>query len=378
MLFDPKQKMNHISMRHMMILITYTIALLWMIMHVDTVISIIVLSINVLKPFIYGIFLAFVFNIPLSFFMRKLEGKIHKGRKACAALLSLASIVVVIMAIIWIVVPLLADSIKNLIEALPLYIEQIGQWVNMAMEEGWLSEEIMLNIMTYFEQAQTLLLEMLKDGIPQVIGAAGSIISSVTNAVLAIVICVYITISKEKLIRQCDMVAQAFMKEKIYNFSKKVVKLAQETFTNFISGQLLEACIIGVLCYIGCLILHFPYAPILALIIGITNVIPIFGAIFGVGISCVLVMIVNPVQGLLFLVFGICLQQFESNIIYPRVVGNSVGLSGLWVLFAITIGGDLLGLVGMVIGLPLFSIVYTLLKEATYHRLETKKVKEVG
>lgn len=372
MLFDPKQKMNHISMRHMMILITYTIALLWMVMHLETVIAIVLLLINLLKPFIYGIALAFIFNMPLSFFMKKLEGKVHKGRKVWAALLSLGCILFFIVTVIWVVVPQLADSVSSLIDALPAYIEQVSGWIMQAIEDGWVSENLMSELLSYFEQAQTMLLQLVKDGIPQVIGAASSIISSVTNAVLAVVICVYITISKDKLLRQCDMVAKAFMKDKVYLFSKKVVGLTQETFTNFISGQLLEACIIAILCYIGCLILNFPYAPILALIIGVTNIIPIFGAIFGVGICCILVMIVNPIQGLLFLIFGICLQQFESNIIYPRVVGNSVGLSGLWVLFAISVGGDLLGLVGMVIGLPLFSIIYTLLKEATYQRLAIK------
>ena len=166
---------------------------------------------------------------------------------------------------------------------------------------------------------------------------------------------------------------QAFLSEKQNKWIVKIAKLTSQTFHNFVTGQLLEAVIIAILCYIGCLILKFPYAQIISVLIGVTNMIPIFGAIMGVMISALLVAMVNPIQALFFIIFGIALQQFESNLIYPRVVGNSVGLSGLWVLFAITIGGGLFGFSGMILGLPIFSIIYSLLKEATYKRIKAKK-----
>ena len=130
--------------------------------------------------------------------------------------------------------------------------------------------------------------------------------------------------------------------------------------------------IIGILCYIGCLILRFPYAPIISVIIGCTNIIPVFGAIMGVVIGALLIALVDPFQGVIFIIFGILLQQLESNLIYPRVVGNTVGLSGLWVLMSISIGGGLFGALGMLLGLPIFSIVYTLLKEEMHRRLKKK------
>ena len=149
--------------------------------------------------------------------------------------------------------------------------------------------------------------------------------------------------------------------------------LPTQPFPAFITGQLVEAVIIGVLCYIGCLVLGFPYAPILGVIIGCTNIIPIFGAIFGVVLCALLVAFVNPLQGVFFVIFGICLQQFESNLIYPRVVGTSVGLSGLWVLFAITVGGGLFGFAGMLLGLPTFSVIYSLLREEMNRRVRLKR-----
>ena len=205
------------------------------------------------------------------------------------------------------------------------------------------------------------------------LGAAGSIASSLKDVILAFVVCAYITISKEKLIKQIKLLFQAFLSEKQNKWIVKITKLTSQTFHNFVTGQLLEAVIIAILCYIGCLILKFPYAPIISVLIGVTNMIPIFGAIMGVMISALLVAMVNPIQALFFIIFGIALQQFESNLIYPRVVGNSVGLSGLWVLFAITIGGGLFGFSGMILGLPIFSIIYSLLKEATYKRIKAKK-----
>ena len=174
------------------------------------------------------------------------------------------------------------------------------------------------------------------------------------------------------MIRQLKRALFAFCSEKKYHYLLHVGELVNKTFSSFLTGQLTEAIIIGVLCYIGCLVFRFPYAPILSVIIGCTNIIPIFGAIFGVAVSALLVAFVNPLQGVFFVIFGIVLQQFESNLIYPKVVGGSVGLSGLWVLFAITIGGGLFGFVGMLLGLPTFSVIYFLLREEINRRVALK------
>ena len=232
------------------------------------------------------------------------------------------------------------------------------------------------SIGVYAAQIQDTLIKILRNGVPQLISMAGGFASGLANIGMALVIAVYLTISKDKLISQLKRFLYAFTSTKVNTFLLKVGKLTNVTFSNFVAGQLVEAVIIGVLCYIGCLIFRFPYAPILSVVIGCTNVIPYFGPFLGTGFGAFLVALVNPLQAVFFIIFGSVLQQIESNLIYPRVVGTTVGLSGLWVLFAITIGGGLFGIAGMILGLPVFSVIYTLIREIMNKRLKEKQEEE--
>lgn len=184
---------------------------------------------------------------------------------------------------------------------------------------------------------------------------------------------IYMLFSKDKLMRQVKRVGKAFLTEKQFYHATDVAQLTSSTFENFLAGQLTESVIIGVLCYIGCILLDIPYASIAAVVIGFTNIIPYFGPIIGAFISSVLIVFVSPMKAVIFLIFSTLLQQFESNLIYPHVVGNSVGLSALWVLFAVSAGGGLFGIPGMIFGLPTFSVIYELLRRWTNHRLNQKK-----
>ncbi|MEG1732467.1 MAG: AI-2E family transporter, partial [Longicatena sp.] len=275
-----------------------------------------------------------------------------------------------------IVVPQVVDSISMLIASIPGYFSSIQKTMEQMILDKDIPQEVFEQIGAYSQQIQETLLNILKHGLPEIYSLATGFASSIANIFLALVIAVYLTVSKNKLMEQLKRFFYAFTSEKVNTYAIKVVRLTNKTFSAFITGQLIEAIIIGVLCYIGCLILRFPYAPILSVIIGCTNVIPIFGAICGVGICALLVAFVSPLQGIFFVIFGICLQQFECNLIYPRVVGTSVGLSGLWVLFAITIGGGLFGFVGMLLGLPTFSVIYFLLRDEMNRRIDEKKHKE--
>jgi predicted PurR-regulated permease PerM len=179
---------------------------------------------------------------------------------------------------------------------------------------------------------------------------------------MGIIISIYICFDRDRLAYQSDRVVYALFNEKHYQYIKDVVKLILQTFRQFFTGQITESVIIGVLCYIGCKILNIPYASIAAVVIGITNIIPYFGPFIGATISASLILLVSPIKALIFVIFATLLQQFESNLIYPHVVGSSIGLSALLVLFAITIGGGLFGIVGMIFGLPVFSVIYELFK----------------
>ena len=184
---------------------------------------------------------------------------------------------------------------------------------------------------------------------------------------------IYMLLSKDTLMRQCRKLGQAVLSERHYIQVREIVQLTSETFQNFIAGQLTESLIIGVLCYIGCLILDIPYASIAALVIGFTNIIPYFGPIIGAFISSLLILFISPIKMVVFIIFSTILQQVESNLIYPHVVGGSIGLSALWVLFAVSIGGGLFGIPGMIFGLPTFSVIYELLRRWTNQRMKEKQ-----
>ena len=269
--------------------------------------------------------------------------------------------------------PQVIESIAALANSLPGYIEDAQKTITRMIEKQQIPQDVLKQVDAYSVQLQDTLVNLLKNGIPHLITMASGFASSLANVFMALVIAVYLTVSKDKLLEQSHRFLYAFTSERVNNNVLRVAHLTNTTFSAFITGQLVEAVIIGVLCYIGCQVLGFPYAPILGVIIGCTNIIPIFGAIFGVVLCALLVAFVNPLQGVFFVIFGICLQQFESNLIYPRVVGTSVGLSGLWVLFAITVGGGLFGFAGMLLGLPAFSVIYSLLRDEMNRRVRLKK-----
>ncbi|MEG0823485.1 MAG: AI-2E family transporter [Erysipelotrichaceae bacterium] len=367
------QKINRITIKNTLIIITYTIFLVICAIHFQDILAFIKSFYNLCTPFIWALGIAFVFNIPLKYLLSKLPEKI-KGRKIIATIGAFIMFLVVFIFIFRIVGPQVIDSIVALINNLPAYIEDTQATVVKFLSDLNLDDAALAQVDIYTKQFSETALNFLSGMLPRLIDLTKSVTESITNLFLAIVIAVYLSVSKDKLLRQLRKVSYAFLPENIDGYITHAGKLANKTFAGFISGQMVEAIIIGLLCYIGCTVLGTPYAPIVSVVIGCTNVIPIFGPIIGTGICGTLILFVSPIQALIFVIFGICLQQFESNLIYPRVVGSSVGLSGLWVLFAITIGGGLFGIMGMVLGLPTFAVVYTLLSEEVNRRIEKKRL----
>lgn len=375
MVFDKK---FNFTLKHILLIITYAACMVLVILNFQDLKRWFFDVLGLLRPFVYAFGLAYVFQLPMKFFDRKLPESINRFRKGLCVILSLLVILIVAAFIFQIVVPQLLDSLLAFIDKFPAYVESLQKEIVNLIDKFEINGAVEQQLNNYSDQIQEGIMSVLTNLVPALVDVTKGITSGVTNLFLTLVITVYFIISKDKLIKQTKRMMYAFTPDKANDYLTHVSAIANRTFASFISGQLIEAVIIGVLCYIGCLILRFPYAPILSVIIGCTNVIPIFGAIMGVGISALLVAFVNPIQGLFFIVFGICLQQFESNLIYPRVVGNSVGLSGLWVLFAITIGGGLFGFMGMLLGLPAFAVCYTLLREEMNRRIEKKTQKKAS
>lgn len=367
------KKIKDLTLQNVLFLIAFSALLILCLLYWDLIFEWVMICIDLLKPFIMAVVFAFIFNMPLTFFTRKLPKKYVKGRKAIAVVLSLLCIIGAVVLIVMVVAPQVIESASMLVDKFPGYVDAGVSFVENLLKEEDASASFMQAVNTYGKEIESFVMNAMEIAFPRLISLTSGVFSMLTNVVMAIVIAIYMTISKEKLIGQCKRVLYAFLNEKQYRYVIHTIKLANTTFSSFFSGQLMEAIIIGVLCYLGCIILRIEYAPILGVVIGCTNIIPIFGPIIGTGIGALLLLFVSPWQSLIFIVFGTALQQFESNLIYPRVVGTSVGLSGLWTLAAVSIGGGLFGLLGMVFGLPTFAVLYRLFAEEVNRRNALKQ-----
>lgn len=370
-------KVKQLTVRNVLLIITYSVLLIFALINYQPILAFIGKILDLISPFFIAVGIAYVFNIPLKFYLNKLPEQI-KYRKALAAVLALVTILLIFFVIIRIIAPQLQESIGMLIDNVPGYIEKSNEFINKLTAEFEFSEEMLTQINNLIGEASKWLMSFATDLLPRLLAIGKGVTNGIMNLFLALIIAVYMTVSKTKLLNQLKNVLYAFLPEPVYNYVNHASTMANTTFSSFISGQLVEAVIIGVLCYIGCLVLKIPYAPILAVVIGCTNIIPIFGPIIGTFVCAVLIVFVSPIKALIFIVFGICLQQFESNLIYPKVVGTSVGLSGLWVLFAITLGGGLFGLMGMLLGLPTFAVLYRLCGDEVARRIALKKAKQAN
>lgn len=370
-------KVKQLTVKNVLLIITYSVLLIFALINYQPILAFIGKILDLISPFFIAVGIAYVFNIPLKFYLNKLPEQM-KYRKALVAVLALVTILLIFFVIIRIIAPQLQESIGMLIDNVPGYIEKSNEFINKLTAEFEFSEEMLTQINNLIGEASKWLMSFATDLLPRLLAIGKGVTNGIMNLFLALIIAVYMTVSKEKLLNQLKNVLYAFLPEPVNSYVNHAATMANSTFSSFISGQLVEAVIIGVLCYIGCLVLKIPYAPILAVVIGCTNIIPIFGPIIGTFVCAVLIVFVSPIKAVIFIVFGICLQQFESNLIYPKVVGTSVGLSGLWVLFAITLGGGLFGLVGMLLGLPTFAVLYRLCGDEVARRIALKQAKKAN
>lgn len=365
------------------LLITYAIVLAYVFLNLDTVWNVVVTIIDLIKPFIIGICIAFVLNIPMKFFEEKVVGKLTKEKSKLRRPLSLIITIVVLVGLIiglmTFVIPQLAESCSTLVKNVPEYVDSLEKFMNKNIN----SKELLSS--DVIEEVYNKILSMGQNIIKIIGQVAGTIVShalditvgvtsTIINIVMAFIVSIYILLSKEKLSNQIKKILYAYMKKENVIKFLKVSKIANIKFTNFVRSQVVEACILGVLCFIGMKICSMPYALLISTIIGVTALVPIFGAFVGAILSAFIVLMVSPIKVILFAIIFVVIQQIEGNLIYPFVVGNSIGLSALWVLFAITVGGNAFGVVGMLIGVPLFGVLYTLISITTNKRLEKRNI----
>lgn len=366
-------KLTQLTLKDLLLAITYIALLILGIINLDKILALISTLFEILKPFIIGFILAFILNIPMKWFIKKLPIQNDKNKKLIAALLSILLIFSILFVVIMIVLPQVIENIRLMIDNLPSTLKQVQSWIEYVSMQIDISQDVITQIEDMINDVSANLPQKLSLLVPDIAIMVSHFTTGVINIFMGIVIAVYMILSKDKLLRQTNKLGKAFLSEHHYNYVKSILQLTSDTFENFLAGQMVESLIIGVLCYIGCIILKIPYASIAAVVIGFTNVIPYFGPIIGAFISSILILLVSPMKAVVFLIFSSLLQQFESNLIYPHVVGSSVGLSALWVLFAVSAGGGLFGIPGMVFGLPTFSVIYELIRRWTNLRLKQKK-----
>jgi len=327
------------------------------------------------SPVVLGMCVAFVLNVCMVY-VEKLLGlvsrhKLAKGiSRGLGIVITLLIMLGAIALIMWGIIPAIGDMIGEIVSYLPESAEDISEWLSMLLGRLGVPDESIASVIGYIDQLFEQLLELIGREYMEIadfaLNVTTSVLDVVMGAVLSLIFAIYVLAGKEKI--------ASFSKAALVRFAKpdhsrrvlEICSLSHDCFNNFVKGQLLEAVILGVLCFIGMLIFGFPYAAVVSLLIGVTALVPIMGAWIGAGISALLILIVSPVEALFFLIFILILQQLEGNLIYPRVVGQSMGLPGLIVLAAVTVGGNIAGIPGMLLGVPLCAVLYALAKQAIF------------
>ena len=368
------------SRKDIILIITYIGIVIFTLVNFEKIIEVLVSIINIMSPFLIGIVLAFILNVLNNFFEKKIFGKIKSSKvwnrikRPLCIILSLILVIAIIILVINLLIPQLRNSASLFTESLPSYKEDILNILNRFDAD----EETKLKVSEYLDNFSKVITDYIKGNSKDVISAttevASSIIGTISKAIISIVFAIYIVAQKETLGRQVNKIMKAYLKPRQIEKINRVGSMANKTFSNFVTGQCLEALIFGSICFIGLLIFDFPYASTIGVLLGFTALIPVFGAIAGTLLGAFLILMVSPVKAILFVVFIIILQQIDNNFIYPRIVGKSIGLPGMWVLMSVTIGASVGGILGMLIATPLCSLLYSLFQEAVNDRIKSNKI----
>lgn len=383
--------LNRDTMKKLMGLIAFAILLFVGLQNTRLVSSALRYVAGLTAPFLIGGCIAFVLNVPMRFFENKLFGspkltqnrKLRKMKRVLSLILTILVVLGVIAIVLFMVVPELYNSfsaigrelsravvrfpqfLEEAADMLPMFATEIESFRDSFMDVDWKSISTMV---TDFLQHTNFL--------SSTVDIATSVVSGVANTIIGIVFAIYVLFQKENLGRQFRRLFYSIFPEKHVDKFLEVCSLTSASFNSFLSGQCLEAFILGMMFFISMSLLNMPYALVIAVLIGVTALIPIFGAFIGCFVGAFLILIANPIQALWFVVLFLVLQQIEGNVIYPRVVGGSVGLPSIWVLVAVTLGASFAGVLGILFAIPVVSVVYTLLREYVRDRIRERGIAE--
>ena len=380
-------ELNNENMKKIRHLIVFTALLILCFWKYTLVFEAVKFVIGVLLPFILGGAIAFVFNVPMHFIENKLIQEnwkrkykfVRKLARPASLILTILFVIGIIGGVLFGVLPQLTGTIAKLGASIQEFLPKVQEWAN-----NWFhnNKEVMayVNSLEFnWEKIIEVAVDWVSNGAGNIVEsgvmAAMSIVSGFTTFFIAFAFACYILLQKEKLSIQAKKVLFAFVQKGRAEAAIEVCSLTYRTFSSFLTGQCLEAVILGTMFVIAMGIFKMPYAWLIGILIAFTALIPIFGAFIGCAIGAFLIFMINPIQAFWFIVLFLVLQQIEGNLIYPHVVGNSVGLPSIWVLAAVSIGGSLMGIVGMLIFIPMVSVMYALFREIVYLKLKKNNIK---
>ena len=365
--------------RSILWIITYAVLLVFLIVKFDELRGLLGNILFLFQPLFIGFAIAFVLNRPCHLFCRLYEKGLGKTKarglaRPLAVATSYLILIILIIAFFSIVLPKLVESITLFVNSMNGYMKNLQTWLNPLLSTLHLETLDLSNFSDLIKSALNGVVNTLTSAVPQIISITGNIISIVVTSFLSIIFSAYMLSGKEKLLSQCRRVLKAYAPARFGSWLTDVLHLTADTFTAFVTGQLIEACILGGLTTVGMLFIQADYAPLVGMIVGATALIPMVGAFVGGALSAILLLMVSPIKALIFLIFLLCLQQFEGNIIYPRVVGSSIGLPPVWTMFAVLFWGGVLGIPGILIGTPATAVIYRLLRTSVHTRLRERGI----
>lgn len=373
------------SLRYIFLGAIGCILLYWILHETERVKSVYILIKSVVSPFVLGSALAFIINVPMRAIENLMKGVANiKLRRLIAIVLTFIAVLLVLTVVFLLLIPQLSETIQSMIPKLYTFVINTESIVKDFLNDNpqvmeWLAANTDFENLNWADLAQKAI-SMVGNSVSTIVDSTFSAIGSITSAIMdtfiAIVFAIYCLFQKELLARQGRKLLYAFLPEKFSDGAVRVLRLTNATFSNFLSGQCVEVCILGCLFAASMAIFRMPYIPLVSVLVAVTAFIPVVGAWVGCIFGAFFILVANPLQAVWFVIMFVVLQQIENNLIYPRVVGTSIGLSGMWVLVAVAVGGELMGVAGMFLMIPVASVIYTLLREITARKLAVKEIAE--
>ena len=333
--------------------------------------------INILSPFAGGIVIAYILDPMVKFFYARLF-KEKKGTRGFAILLAYAVAILLLALLGWLVVPQIVNSIGMLFTNFPSYIQGVQDMLLYVQSEYGIDLQQATKMLDDSEAMVKEIYAMATNAMPQIVASIGSVASNFVAVFTSIAASIYMLADKDHLLHQLRTLAHAFLPEKVASNTLRICHYANVNFTGFFVGKIIDSAIIGVITFVAMTILRLDFAVLISVFIGITNIIPVFGPFIGAIPSVFILLLIDPLQAVIFCVLILIIQQLDGNFIGPKILGSSIGISALWILFSIVVGGDLFGIVGMVVGVPVFATLYGLAQEFVHYALDKRGIDSDG